>query len=79
MITYLSIEEFAERAGKSFSALRSYLATDVKRGEWRLLPEPDAVVGASGLRPRYGWLPETCDNWQRIGQGVRTDLLPPSH
>lgn len=74
MIVYLSIEEFAARAGKAFSTLRSYLAKDLERGEWHLLPKPDSVTGESGPRPRYGWLAETCDTWERIGQGTRTDL-----
>lgn len=74
MIRYLSIEEFAERVGKSFSTMRGYQKKDLERGRWQLLPEPDSVTGESGDRPRYGWLPETCDGWKRLGQGARTDL-----
>lgn len=74
MIEYLSLEEFAERAGKSFSTMRGYQLQDERHGGWHLLPAPDAVIGRSGDRPRYGWLPETIDSWQRIGQGTRTDL-----
>ena len=33
-----------------------------------------SVTGAGGKRPRYGWLPETVDSWQGLGQGTRTDL-----
>ncbi|MGV9679093.1 hypothetical protein ACWDSJ_27745 [Nocardia sp. NPDC003482] len=74
MIEYLSLEEFAERVGKSFSTMRGYLRSDEQRRAWHLLPEPDAVTGKTGPRPRYGWLPETCDGWVRVGQGTRTDL-----
>lgn len=76
VIEYLSLEEFAERVGRNFATLRGYLLADQRRGEWHLLPEPDSVTGKTGTRPRYGWLPETCDNWVRPGQGARTDLAP---
>jgi hypothetical protein len=74
VITYLSIEELAHRRGIAPGTARGYLVTCLKRDEWHLLPKPDSVTGATGPRPRYGWLPETADSWQRIGQGTRTDL-----
>lgn len=74
VITYLSLEEFAARRGKSYSFLRDCQTRDLRRGEWVLLPTPDAVTGATGERPRYGWLAETCDGWTQVGRGTRTDL-----
>jgi hypothetical protein len=57
---YLSLAEFAARAGVSPDTLKNYR-----------LPPADALIG----RYR-GWLPATVDKWQaaRPGRGTRTDL-----
>lgn len=60
---YLTINGIAERLNLSFHTVRSY------RDQGRL-PEPDAALG-EGRAVRYGWLPETIDQWQanRPGRG----------
>lgn len=52
MVRYLTITEFAERAGLSRNTLKSYANIPGR------LPEPDAIVGRV-----QGWLPETVDAW----------------
>ena len=63
---YLSLSEFADRAGLSVATMKSYL----RKG---LLPDPDALVGRN-----LGWKAETVDYWihNRLGRGARTDLRP---
>lgn len=64
VIEYLSLGEFAERAGIRLDTAKRYL----REGR---LPEPDARVGRN-----RGWLPATVDQWHhnRLGQGHRSDL-----
>jgi predicted DNA-binding transcriptional regulator AlpA len=52
VVRYLSITEFAARAGLSRNTLKSYSLTPGR------LPEPDAMVGHV-----RGWLPETVEAW----------------
>lgn len=51
MHRYLSLSEFAERAGLTLNTMKGYL----HKG---MLPEPDAQVGRN-----RGWLTETADDW----------------
>lgn len=66
MIAYLSLAGIARKTGKKFDTIKGY---------WQdgRLPEPDAVIGKEDDRPKYGWLPETIERWDRPGQGARTD------
>lgn len=67
VIQLLSLRGFANRRGLAHGTVRRYHV------EGRL-PQPDGELtdGADIRHP--GWLPETVDNWQRPGQGARTDL-----
>lgn len=67
-VKYLSLAGFADRVGIAHSTMRTY------RSQHRL-PPPDAIIGEAPAA-KYGWLPETCDQWatHRVGQGHRTDL-----
>ena len=75
MLRLLSLRGFARRRGLSYGTVLRY------HHENRL-PEPDGVLtdGVGGDLPEDqvhshpGWLPDTIDNWQRPGQGTRTDL-----
>lgn len=64
---YLSLKEFAARTGLAYSTIKHYWHT--KR---HIMPEPDAQIGEDP--PHVGFLPETADNWKRLGRGARTDL-----
>jgi hypothetical protein len=67
VITLLSLRGFANRRGLAHGTVRRYHA------EGRL-PRPDAELTDGDKIRHLGWLPETVDNWQRPGQGARTDL-----
>lgn len=67
MITLLSLRGFANRLGLAHGTIRRY------HTEGRL-PQPDAELTDGNDIRHLGWLPETVDNWQRPGQGARTDL-----
>lgn len=77
MIKLLSLRGFARRRGLAYGTVRRYHA------EGRL-PDPDGELtddatgdlSALDIHRHLGWLPETVDNWQRPGQGARTDLRP---
>lgn len=68
MITLLSLRGFANRHGLAFGTVRRYYYVEHR------LPEPDGILTDGADISRPGWLPETVDNWQRPGQGARTDL-----
>ena len=59
---FLSRSEFVERIGVKMDTLARYK-----------LPDPDAIIGASGKRATSGWLLETVDAWNaaRPGKGGR--------
>lgn len=61
---YWTLRDIADHWGVSYNTVRTYRARG--RGE---LPEPDAVFGRSPA-----WRPATIINFQRPGQGARTDL-----
>lgn len=74
MIRYLSLKGFATHTGLAYNTVKDY-----KRKQ--LLPPHDAELGGPATESdddadtvHLGWLPETVDNWQRPGQGARTDL-----
>ncbi|NEW42738.1 hypothetical protein GV794_02025 [Nocardia cyriacigeorgica] len=68
MIQYMSSDDFAKAHGLDAGTIRRY------KHDGRL-PEPDAVIGTGkDKRQHHGWLPETVKNWQRPGQGTRTDI-----
>ncbi|KAA1248671.1 hypothetical protein F0Q45_19360 [Mycobacterium simiae] len=67
MIELLSLRGFANRRGLAHGTVRRYHA------EGRL-PQPDGELTDGADIRHLGWLPETVDNWQRPGQGARTDL-----
>ncbi|KWX66541.1 hypothetical protein ASJ79_25110 [Mycobacterium sp. NAZ190054] len=52
VVRYLSVTEFAERAGLSINSVKAYSQIPGR------LPEPDAMIGRV-----KGWLPETVDAW----------------
>lgn len=62
---YLPLAGVAERIGVAQSTAATYL----KDGR---LPAPDAVIGSPPAH-KYGWLPETIDEWNasRPGHGGR--------
>jgi predicted DNA-binding transcriptional regulator AlpA len=61
VVRYLTITEFAKRAGLSPNTLKSYSHIPGR------IPEPDAVVGRI-----QGWLPETVDEWIAKREARRT-------
>jgi predicted GIY-YIG superfamily endonuclease len=61
---YWTITEVAEHWGVKVATVRAYRSR--KRGE---LPDPDHVYGRTPL-----WRPVTVINFERPGQGARTDL-----
>lgn len=61
---YWSISDVAEHWGVSPQTIRTYRSR--RRGE---MPEPDAVFGRSPV-----WKPKTIIDFERPGQGKRTDL-----
>ena len=61
---YWTVADIAEHWGVTPQTIRTYRSR--KRGE---LPEPDNVFGRSPV-----WKPATIINFQRPGQGARTDL-----
>lgn len=67
-IRYLSLHGLAERVGIGYTTARTY-------NSQKRLPPPDAIIG-NGNAAKYGWLPETVDEWNmnRPGQGARTDI-----
>lgn len=52
VVRYLSVTEFAERAGLSRNTVKAYSQIPGR------IPEPDAMIGRV-----KGWLPETVDAW----------------
>lgn len=52
VVRYLSVTEFAARAGLSINSIKAYTQIPGR------LPEPDAMIGRV-----KGWLPETVDAW----------------
>ena len=77
-VRLLSLRGFARRRGLAYGTVLRY------RKEGRL-PEPDGELTddldgdlpESEVHSYPGWFPETADNWQRPGQGARTDLKRP--
>ncbi|MDD4865684.1 MAG: hypothetical protein PHQ28_00700 [Mycobacterium sp.] len=67
MIELLSLRGFARRRGLAPGTVRRYHA------EGRLPPPDGQLTDGAGIR-HVGWFPESVDNWQRPGQGSRTDL-----
>ncbi|MGW4042969.1 helix-turn-helix transcriptional regulator [Streptomyces sp. NPDC004721] len=61
---YWTVQDIAEYWNVAPQTVRTYRSR--KRGE---LPEPDNVFGRSPV-----WKPATIINFQRPGQGARTDL-----
>jgi hypothetical protein len=61
---YWTVADIAEHWGVTAQTIRTYRSRG--RGE---LPEPDNVFGRSPV-----WKPATIINFQRPGQGARTDL-----
>lgn len=61
---YWTVKDIAEHWGVTPQTVRTYRSR--KRGE---LPEPDNVFGRSPV-----WKPATIINFERPGQGARTDL-----
>lgn len=61
---YWTVADIAEHWGVTARTIRTYRSR--KRGE---LPEPDKVFGRSPV-----WKPSTILNFDRPGQGARTDL-----
>jgi hypothetical protein len=61
---YWTVADIAEHWGVTAQTIRTYRSR--KRGE---LPEPDNVFGRSPV-----WKPATILNFERPGQGARTDL-----
>lgn len=61
---YWTVADIADHWGVTLQTVRTYRSR--KRGE---LPEPDNVFGRSPV-----WKPATIINFQRAGQGARTDL-----
>jgi hypothetical protein len=61
---YWTVADIADHWGVTPATVRTYRSR--KRGE---LPEPDKVFGRSPV-----WKPATILNFQRPGQGARTDL-----
>ncbi len=61
---YWTTADVAEYWGVTVQTIRTYRSR--KRGE---LPEPDRIFGRSPA-----WKPATIINFQRPGQGARTDL-----
>lgn len=61
---YWTINDVAEYWGVTPQTIRTYRSR--RRGE---LPEPDAVFGRSPV-----WKPKTIIDFERPGQGKRTDL-----
>jgi hypothetical protein len=61
---YWTVADIAEHWGVTPQTIRTYRSR--KRGE---LPEPDNVFGRSPV-----WKPSTILNFERPGQGARTDL-----
>ena len=56
MINYLTVNGIARRFGLSPHTIKSYITRET-------FPAPDASIGA-GKAIKYGWLPQTVDNWQ---------------
>ncbi|MFJ8783157.1 helix-turn-helix transcriptional regulator [Streptomyces sp. NPDC102476] len=63
---YWTVDEVADHWGVAPQTIRTYRSR--KRGE---LPEPDRMFGRSPV-----WRPKTIIEFQRPGQGARTDLKP---
>jgi hypothetical protein len=61
---YWTVADIADHWGVTAQTIRTYRSR--KRGE---LPEPDKVFGRSPV-----WKPSTILNFERPGQGARTDL-----
>ncbi|MFQ8869950.1 MAG: helix-turn-helix transcriptional regulator [Varibaculum timonense] len=61
MINYLTVNGIARRFGLSSHTIKSYI-------ELGRFPAPDAAIGA-GKAIKYGWLPQTVDNWQASRPG----------
>ncbi len=62
---YLSVAGVAKHLGIAISTATTYLRD-------KRLPEPDAIIGEAPAH-KYGWLPETIDEWHaaRPGKGGR--------
>jgi predicted DNA-binding transcriptional regulator AlpA len=58
VVRYLSVTEFADRAGLSRNTIKAYAMVPGR------IPEPDAMVGRV-----KGWLPETVDAWMARRSG----------
>jgi hypothetical protein len=79
VITLISLKGFARRRKLGYTTIRGYYRDN-------RLPEPDgwltddpggdSKITKDDVYRRPGWLPDSIDNWQRPGQGARTDLKP---
>lgn len=90
VITLISLKGFARRRKLGYTTIRGYYRDGrlPKQDGW-LTDDPDgdpppstsddrpATGSDEGTFYRPGWLPATIDNWERPGQGSRTDLKAP--
>lgn len=75
MIKLLSLRGFARRRGLAYgTVLRYHHEGRLPEPDGELTDDPEGNLPATEVHRHPGWLLETIDNWQRRGQGKRTDL-----
>ena len=75
VIRLLSLRGFARRRGLAYGTVLRYRHEGrLPDPDGELTDDPDGDLPAAEVHSHPGWLPATVDNWQRPGQGARTDL-----
>ncbi|MDD4865719.1 MAG: hypothetical protein PHQ28_00880 [Mycobacterium sp.] len=75
VIRLLSLRGFARRSGLSYGTVLRYRHEGrLPAPDGELTDDPDGNMPEGDVHSHPGWLPATVDNWQRPGQGARTDL-----
>ncbi|MGB8403492.1 MAG: hypothetical protein WCE30_05345 [Mycobacterium sp.] len=71
----LSLRGFARRRGLAYgTVLRYHKEGRLPEPDEVLTDDPDGTWPESEVHTHPAWRLDTVDNWQRIGQGKRTDL-----
>lgn len=74
-IKLLNLRGFARRRGLAYgTVLRYHHENRLPEPDGYLTDDHDGTLPKSEVHTHPGWFSDTVDNWERIGQGKRTDL-----